>query len=223
MKCALFALFIMTIATPGLAAPVPNPNAPEPGHIVEGNGTADGPVTRQSFEARFDESAARLAAARPGVIADRFAAYDIAWPRDAAEMGRLNDHAVLLIGAVSQDASELPLAKVYLVRPDGSQVVLRHIASAERQKLSSVRAATVFGPNLMEDFYLVPMAALGEGVELRCDFAKNRLGFAVERSLSSPGALPAPSASVSPPAAAVNALVSREYRGFGVSFDEAAP
>jgi hypothetical protein len=79
---------------------------------------AKGAVTRQQFERRFETSAALPLAGR----ADRFAAFDIAWPRDAEEAKRLGGNTVIVLGALSQNASELPLARVYLERPGGSPV-----------------------------------------------------------------------------------------------------
>src|SRR5260221_14488135 len=126
-KIVLVALLTAAGTVRGLAAPAPDATTPEPGHIVSPTRDANGAVTRQRFESRMDASAARLATQSPGAKADRFAAFDIAWPRDAKEWEDMHGNAVLLTGAVAQDASELPLAKAYLVHADGSQVVLRHL------------------------------------------------------------------------------------------------
>ena len=213
MRAALAALFLLTGTA--FAAPAPEPTVAEPGHLVGPAGNAKGAVTRQQFETRFETSAALPLAGR----ADRFAAFDIAWPRDAEEAKRLGGNTVILLGALSQNASELPLAKVYLERPGGSPVVLRRLGRVKRTLPSSSQAAKVFGPNLTEEFYLVPVHALGSNVMLKCDFAKNRLGFVLSHSLSASRALPAmPSPAVRPLAGAVQAMVAREFPGFGVTF-----
>jgi len=222
IRTALAALFLLTGAA--IAAPAPDPSASEPvtseaGHLVGPAGDAKGAVTRQQFEARFETSAAQPLAAGTAGRADRFAGFDIAWPRDAEEAKRLGGNTVILLGALSQNASELPLAKVYLERPGGSPVVLRRLGRVKRTLPSSSQAAKVFGPNLTEEFYLVPVHALGSNVMLKCDFAKNRLGFVLSHSLSASRALPAmPSPAVRPLAGAVQAMVAREFPGFGVTF-----
>ena len=124
---------------------------------------------------------------------------------------------MILVGALSQDASELPLAKAYLENPDGSRVVLRRLGFVSRTLAPASQAAKVFGPNLTEEFYLVPASALGGNVTFKCDFAKNRLGFVLSNALTpSRDAPAAQSAAGAPAAAAVRAIVAREYPGFGV-------
>jgi len=214
LRTALAALFVMTGMA--IAAPAPDPSASEPGHLVGPTKDSKGAVTRQQFEARFEASATEFLASRPGVTADRLAVYDIAWPRDADEAKRLGGNAVIVLGALSQNVSELPLAKMYLERPDGSRVMLKRLGLVKRTLAASSQAAKVFGPNVTEEFYLVPVGALGRNVMLKCDFAQNRQGFVVSPSLSrSPLVAPLPAAR--PLAGAVHALVMREYPGFGVT------
>lgn len=221
MTIRLAALFLMTGMA--MAEPAPGPPESDPGHLVSPTGDAKGAVTRQAFEARFDASAVELLAARPGIRADRFAAFDIARPRDAEEWKRLKGNAVILLGALSQDASELPLAKVYLESPDGNRVMLRRLGSVSRTLAPASQAAKIFGPNVTEEFYLVPASALAGNVAFKCDFAKNRLAFVLSRELTPMrDAPPAQSSSGPPPAAAVRALVAREYPGFGVALMDGA-
>ncbi|HKU65368.1 MAG TPA: hypothetical protein VJQ06_09935 [Rhizomicrobium sp.] len=215
VKAMLGTLFLATGTV--IAAPAPDPAATEPGHLVSPAGGAKGAVTRQQFEMRFETSAAGPLMGGAGTRADRFAAFDIAWPRDVEEAKRLGGNTVILLGALSRNVSELPLAKVYLERPDGSQVVLRRLGRVKRTLAASSQAAKVFGPNLTEEFYLVPVHALGRNVMLKCDFAKNRLGFVVSHSLSSASPV-VQSPAVRPLAGAVQAMVEREYPGFGISF-----
>ena len=211
LRAALAALFLLT----GTAFAAPAPETTDPGHLVSPTSGAKGAVTRQQFERRFETSAALPLAGR----ADRFAAFDIAWPRDAVEAKRLGGNTVIVLGALSQNASELPLARVYLERPGGSPVPLRRLGRVNRTLGASSQAAKVFGPNLTEEFYLVPVRALGRNVMLKCDFAKNRLGFVLSHSLSAPNTLPAgQSPAVRPAQGAVQAMVAREFPGFGVTF-----
>ena len=213
IKAVLATLLLTTCMA--VAAPAPEPATTDPGHLVGPAGNAKGAVTRQQFETRFETSAALPLAG--AVRADRFAAFDIAWPRDAGEAKRLGGNTVIVLGALSQNGSELPLAKVYLERPGGSPVVLRRLGRIKRTLGPSSQAAKVFGPNLTEEFYLVPVHALGRNVMLKCDFAKNRLGFVLSQSLPAPSALPAmQSPAVRPAPGAVQAMVAREFPGFGI-------
>ena len=124
---------------------------------------------------------------------------------------------LFVLGALSQNGTELPLAKVYLERPGGSPLVLRRLGRVKRTLGPTSQAAKVFGPNLTEEFYLVPVHALGRNVMLKCDFAKNRLGFVLAQSLPAPNALAAAqSPAVRPAQGAVQAMVAREFPGFGI-------
>jgi len=214
IRTALAALLLMTGMA--VAAPAPEPTATEPGHLVSPVRDAKGAVTRQQFEARLESDAKNFLARHAGVRADRFAGFDIAWPRDAEESKRLGGNTVIVLGALSQDSSELPLAKAYLERADGSLVVLRRIGLVSRTLAPESQAAKAFGPNVTEEFYLVPTGALGKGVKLKCDFAKKRLGFVLSDSLAGLKNLPATQAR-EPLAAAVRAMVTREYPGFGAA------
>ncbi len=97
--------------------------------------------------------------------------------------------------------------------------MLRRLGLANRTLASSSKAAKVFGPNVTEEFYLVPVNALGRNVMLKCDFAKNRLGFVLSHSLA-PASPAAPAGR--PLAGAVQAMVVREYPGFGVVLTDSA-
>jgi len=217
IRSAVAALLFATSASSAFAAPAPDPSDTEPGHVV-GTPGEGGAVTRQAFEARFETSTAEFLGRNSGARVERFAVYDMAWPRDAEEAKRLGGNTVIVLGALSQDASELPLSKAYLERPDGRVVELRRLGFVSRSLASSSQAAKVFGPHVTEEFYLLPVSALGRNVRLKCDFAKNRLGFVLSKSLvplrDSPSAQ---SPTRQPLAAAVRAMVAREYPGFGVT------
>jgi hypothetical protein len=218
MKAALATLFLLTGTA--LAAPAPDPKATEPGHLVSPAGDSKGSVTRRQFEQRFETSAVALAKGQARPRADRFASFDIAWPRDADEYKRMGGNTVILLGAVSQDSTELPLAKAYLERPDGSRVMLKRLGYARRTLDGASQAAQVFGSNVSEEFYLVPANALGRDVMLKCDFAKNRLGFVLTHSLMPVHALPPQSSAAKPLAGAAQTMVIREYPGFGVTLGD---
>jgi hypothetical protein len=223
IKAALAALFLFTgtaLAAPQDDAKTDDAKTDQARHSVSATDGSKGAVTRRQFEQEFEVSAAKLAKNRSGTRRDRFAAFDIAWPRDADEWRRMGGNTVILLGAVSHDATELPLAKAYLERPDGSRVMLKRLGYAKRTLDGSSQAAQVFGSSVTEEFYLVPANALGQGVMLKCDFGKSREGFVVTQSLLPIRALPAKSAPTKPLAGAVQTMVVREYPGFGVTLGD---
>jgi hypothetical protein len=218
IRAALAALFLLTGTA--LAAPALDPKATEPGHSVSVTDGSKGSVNRRQFEQWLDTRAVAYTKGRQDIRADRYAAFDMAWPRDADEYKRMGGNTVILLGAVSQDATELPLAKAYLERPDGSLVILKRLGYARRTLDGTSKAAQIFGINVSEEFYLVPTNALGQGVMLKSDFAKNRLGFVVSHSLMPLKALPAQSSAAKPMVGAAQTMVVREYPGFGVTLGD---
>ena len=221
-KAAL--LFLVLSAIAASAAPAPNPTAPERGHVVAPTADASGAVTRARFEARIEDMASRAMVRLPGVKADRYAEFDIAWPHDAQEWDDLHGNAVLLTGALAQDGSELPLARLYLLHADGNQVALRRIGAAVRLLPAGSNSSAVFGPNLSEEFYLLPVAALDAQTQLLGDFAKSRLGFVLADDLAPPARfVGAPASPAPPPLSAVKILVDREYPDFGIRLEEPGP
>jgi len=44
----------------------------------------------------------------------RVAFFDAAYPRDSAELVEMNGYAIVVVTALSQDSTELPLARVYV-------------------------------------------------------------------------------------------------------------
>jgi hypothetical protein len=215
MRAAFAVLFLLTGTA--LAAPASEPVAGEPGHSVSPTADSKGAVNRRQFEQRFETSAVALAKGRPGGLrADRYAAFDIAWPRDAEEWKRMGGNTVIVLGALSQNTSELPLARAYLERPDGRTVILKRLGYTRRTLEPGSQAAQAFGPHVSEEFYLVPANELGQGVMLKCDFARNRQSFVLSSSLVPLRALPAQTAAGKPQVGAVQTMVMREYPGFGV-------
>lgn len=215
---------LLLMAAPAWAAPSPESFAPERGHMTATPQEASGALTREDFEAHIEASASALLARTPGFEAERYVDFDVAWPHDAQEWQSMNGNAVLLIGALAQDGSELPLSRLYLTTADGMQVNLRRIGSAGRQLPQDSKSAAVFGPNLSEEFYLLPAAALEGGTQLQADFAKNREGFVITRGLTAPPTFSAVQASDAPPSAeAVRALVDRIYPGFDITLADGAP
>jgi hypothetical protein len=194
-------------------------------HLVSPTTTESGAVTLERFNQRIESDAIRFKNQRPGSHALRSAPFDTAWPLSDQEYAQLHGYGVVLVSATAWDAEELPLAKVYLVHPDGAQTPLLLVGHTTRTVEPSSAAATVYGPNREDSFYLVPIESARDA-QLECDFAKNRTGFILSAAaLPPPGynvhaALPS---SALPPSAVVQQLLDREYPGFGITASDPPP
>jgi hypothetical protein len=135
-------------------------------------------VTPEKIDQELEKSAAELRA-RYNANAARYVYYDIAWPRDADEHVALGKHAVLLVVAISQDKTELPMRRVF---GDGrKEVQLRAIATRERPTAPGSEAHRVFGAHRHETLYIVPTELLLQERALAGDFAANRKDFRIAR------------------------------------------
>lgn len=175
-------------------------------------GTALSPA---DFDKRFEKSAGDFRTQRPNDVATRFVEYDMAFPRRGDEYEGFGHQGVILIGAMSHDADELPIARVY-IRLDGREVELKRIMSTQREFDATSDAAQVYGPHRQDAFYLVPIELLQPGAQVLCDFAVHRTGFLIDdhpppapafaRDDKATGADPTP--------AALHGFLDREYPGF---------
>jgi hypothetical protein len=143
--------------------------------------------------------------------------YDVGWPVDVAEYRALGKHGVLLVAALSQQADELPLRRVYTLA--GSKIIpLQRLFSTRRAVPAGSLAHKVFGPYQEEGFYLVPAGALMQEWLLFCDFAKNRNEFSISRSAMTPPEFIQADrdrrVTAKPIPAALRAFLEREYPGF---------
>ena len=149
----------------------------------------------------------------------RIAFYDIGYPKDAEEFERLNGHGILLVSAMSQNASELPIAKVYAVA--GGQTVelksLKRYLSEEADPAS--RVVKTFGAYRADELFLFPVYLRLQRAELLVDFAQNRTGMKLAAfDGTTPEALGAlPNRRPTAQTGFENALevfIKREYPGF---------
>jgi hypothetical protein len=188
-------------------------------NIVSKQTAEQGSVTPEEIGKRLNDTAERTrkisakGAARGAVV-------DFAWPQDEGEYKALNKYVVVLISAVSQDAKELPLRRVYVQPERGREIVLQKISS-ERQdvpKDSAIHA--MLGPYREDSFYLAPASAMMNDGTLLVDFAINRKGFHLHEL---PGTPPdfiqadrhaIPPAGAKPDPKALKAIIEREYTGF---------
>ncbi len=178
--------------------------------------SSDDAVTPDSIDRRLEDQAAALKREAPQG-ADRHVLFDLTFPADPAEYRAVGKSAVILIVAVSQRAEELPLRRVY-TRAGGRDVEVRKLGARVSQTKPSSLARAVFGGARMDGFYLAPVGPLLRENLLLCDFAKNRIGFFINRAPFDPPDYIVSDrerdAAAKPQEAAVRAMVEREYPGF---------
>jgi len=180
-------------------------------HVEQNLGWANGPVSNTALDGRLSQAAAQYRSYAP---VPRIAFYDIAFPKDCAELAAMNDQAVLVVTAVAQDSTELPPASVYLRAGPGDTKLPR--AAGVQSRVISPDVKGTFGAFRVDVLYLLPVKQmLGEG-DVLVDFAAHRQGF---RLAHLSGQVPKPLAAcpetrtpVQPPAGSVLwGLVRREY------------
>lgn len=188
--------------------------------IVSQSPVSQGSVTPEAIGKRLEDTAERTRKASPNGGA-RGAIVDFAWAQDADEYRALGKYVVVLISAVSQDAAELPLKRVY-VQAKGREVELLRIGSERREVPQDSPVHAMLGPFREDSFYLAPAGVMMREGILLVDFAVRRSGF---RLYELPGAPPdfvtrdrnpMPAANARPEPAALKAIIAREYAGFAL-------
>ncbi len=117
LSAAAIALLLLTF--PGAA------------QIAQKNPVTHGSVTPEVIGQRLEDTAERTRAMSAKGAA-RSAIIDFAWPQDAAEYKALGKYVLVFVSAVSQQADELPLKRVY-VESNGREITLERIASVRRE------------------------------------------------------------------------------------------
>lgn len=188
-------------------------------NIVLKQTAGQGSVTPEEIGKRLNDTALRTrkisakGAARGAVV-------DFAWPQDEGEYKALNKYVVVLISAVSQDAKELPLRKVYVQPARGREVVLQKISSERHDVPKDSAVHAMLGPHREDSFYLAPASAMMHDGTLLIDFAINRNGFHLQQLPAPPPDFieadrhPTPSGAAKPDPKALKAMIEREYTGF---------
>jgi hypothetical protein len=177
-----------------------------------------GAVTPQDIDALVERRAADVKRIAP-TGADRYVLFDVAYPLDAAEYRAVGKTVVLLTVAISRNADELPLRRVY-TQAGSRDIDLQRLGSRRSELPAGSLARAVVGPYREDAFYLAPVGALLRQSLLMCDFAKNRDGFVINRAPLEPPSFirvdRARGSADKPAAAAIRAFVEREYPGFGI-------
>ncbi len=179
--------------------------------------SSKGPASRETIDKRLETRAAEIQKMAPRG-ANRFVLFDLAWPENEAEYRALGRHAVVVVVAVSQQAEELPLRRVFTAVGE-RKIALQKIWSARRETAEGSVTRTVFGPYREDAIYLVPSGSFMREYFLACDFAKNRDNFLINQNELEPppfilddrdrnnASKPAP--------AALTQFIVREFPGFG--------
>jgi hypothetical protein len=200
--CTLSTSLLLSIVTLGQAQEI---------HREEDLGWSNGPVSNAALDAGIREAAVQYRAHAP---VPRFAHFDIACPRDSVEAAGLKAYAILVVTAVVQDSSEIPVRRVYFRSSNGDQQLPLHAAVASRIVDRSILAT--FGAFRYDAVYLLPLALRVKVGDLLLDFAAHRQGF---RLAHFTGDTPEPVRRLGPlgpprglpSKAAINTLVRREY------------
>lgn len=211
MRRAAIVLTLLTLAAPAFAQTTNiQKQAPEASQHA---------VTPAEMDRRLEQQAADTKRIAPK--AARVALVDFAWPETAKEYRTLGKFVVVLVVATSQLEEELPLKQLY-VQAGRRTFPLQKIGSERRTNPEGSEVATVLGHFREDSFYLAPASAMMRKGELLIDFAVNRSGFRVYELPGTPPAFvradrnPDPAKGAKANAAAVRALIEREYPGFKV-------
>jgi hypothetical protein len=204
----LFAvIFLAFLAVPAAAGDI--------GHIVYEGLTTFGPSGLASIDKRIEVAAQDLKQTYPQG-GTRFAADDMAFPRDEDEYYKLGKYTVVLISAVTQDAAELPLARV-TIRNGATLMELKQLASGRREIAENSVVREMYGRTRQDAFYLVPLDQVKRDASLECDFAANRQGFVIARLSEPPQGFiqadPGRKSGAEPSAALLQAFIAREFPG----------
>lgn len=187
-------------------------SAQQPTHLETSLGWRRTAVTNAALDGRLHEAAAQYRGYAP---IPRIALFDIAYPKDSAESAALGGNAVLVVIAVVQDSSELPLRRVYVTPSTASSVQLSLVGAAGSYTSDTVTRAT-FGRFRFDAAYLLPLSVRVTAGDLLIDFGAHRDGFRLIRfdgdvpdPIRALGTLPSTPARASPEA--VWSFIRREY------------
>jgi hypothetical protein len=190
--------------------------AEEPLHVITKHPSTFQPVSTAAMNKRVQEAATTYASYAP---IPRVAFYDVAYPSTREEAEKLKGFAVLLLTALSQQASELPPKAAYIMIRD-KRVNLRLLTSARSFVPGKDRqVAKTFGSHRSDSLYLLPLQSATEHGTLLIDYAAGRDGFKLGEFEEPPAdVLPKSLVNFSlegdPPSSILEAFIRREYPRF---------
>ncbi len=185
--------------------------ADEVRHVVEPGVVLQAPVTADALWTRIRDAASKYAAHAP---IPRIALFDVTYPANRVEYDELAGFGVLLVTVLTQDATEIPVPRVYL---DGAAVTHDfRLLSSLRSPVTEASIVRVFGRHRFDGLYAFPMHLRRVTADLKIDFAIRRTGFVLARfPLSAQLDLPTtPPVAPAPPDDALLRLLTRELPDF---------
>ena len=186
-------------------------------HVRERTGYSSEPVSSARIDKIITESALRYQ--KYGAVAARVGFHDIAFPKDSKEFHRLNGYGLLVVTAISQDSSEIPLRRVYVQGEHGQEVLQRLFSISSAVEPPDGAVTQIFGPFRADAMYLFPVHCRFKDSKLLTDFAQNRRGFHLatfpERIPSALKALPKEKPTSIPPLEEIRQFAHREYPDLG--------
>jgi hypothetical protein len=180
-------------------------------HVEASLGWSKQPISNPVLDDRIRDAASQYQAYAP---IPRVAFYDIAYPKDSAEASALAGYAVMVVTALVQDSTELPLSSLYLHTAAGDRPI--DPLSAIASDVSDPVIRGTFGRFRLDALYLLPLSRRLEPGDLLADFATHRKRFRLGQfdgqapdQVRQLGTIREPTQL--PPSAAVAAIVHREY------------
>ncbi len=182
-------------------------------HLETDAGWSHGAVSNAALDARLAAAALQYRSYAP---VPRIAFFDLAYPKDSTEAAAMHGYAVLVVTAVVQDSTELPLPHVYVRSVNGDRELPLVARVASWLPASDTIVRPTFGRFRLDASYLLPVAARASQGDLLVDFATHRQGF---RLIHFAGDVPEPvrrlrftgTPSGQPAPSTVWAVVQREY------------
>jgi hypothetical protein len=184
-------------------------------HQVQRGADAPVPVTVQQLQQKLDEA---RHAVPPGQRLPRIILDDTAGAANQREHERISGGLVVMVMAVTADPKELPLTGLFLTQPDGKRLPLIPVAVLPPALTTQLHPAAPLGPNVFAALFYAPLAKHLHGV-LEADFSGGRSGFRLANELPlTPEMMQFNDAQLqeTPSAAALGAMIAREYPGFAV-------
>jgi hypothetical protein len=192
--------------------------SPAPAQELSKNPVSTGAVTPGDMTKLLEETATHLKSRSQ--TADRAARIDFAWPQDEDEYKTLNKHVIVLVSAVTRDAKELPLKRVYIRDKWNHETVLERLSSERRDVAANSLTYSAIGAHREDSFYLAPAGLMKSEGKVVADFTAGRSGFQLyELPGNPPDFIEAdrramPAKDTKPDPKAVKAMIEREYAGF---------
>jgi hypothetical protein len=187
-------------------------------HRIEQTGNHFSPATVQMIQAMIDQ---QLASLRQGERHPREVLYDAASASNQREHERICGGMLVMVVAIATDAKELPLHGLFLRAPQGDRLPLILVAELPAKLGAQIRLGASLGSHLWAGIYYAPVAKHLHGV-VEADFAAGRSGFALANEMILTQQIIQygdEHLQDTPSAAALSAMIAREYPGFVVDSD----